>query len=211
MSDELEDNLLAEIRPVFPQLSENLIRTGTRFVRGINTNADRTVSGLLPACIDFFLDMPQEIGNNHVQDHVANRFNDNNGAGYQLNNINNEVKAVEGICAQKHSTDFGGNSFDEYVPVVNGRSFDSNMRNGVGYNLLGSSSSSASSVSPNSSFSSNYSEDSNDENKKQWNDLDNSISIKSNHSDTLNGFQDMDVPLIYQIDPFEAACSKVVS
>lgn len=202
MSDELEDNLVAEIRPVFPQLSDSLKRIGTRVVRENNVDADHTVTGLLPSCIDYLLDIPQEIDDKYVRGHAADRENENNGVRYQLKNVNNE-----GICAQKHSTDFGGNSFDNHI---NGCSFDSKMRNIVGH-TRSSSSSSASSSSSHSPFSSDCSEVTTDEHTKQSNDLDCFRIIKSNSNETLNGFQDEDTSIVYQVDPFEEACKIVVS
>ena len=133
MPDEIENQLLAQIKPVFPQFSEKLIRNVTNSVRN-NDNADRPVPELLSACIDFLLDMPQET--NFQLEHEDDRMGSNVGIGHGINYGENGVNGGEpsGINVgypqvyqqyRHRDSEIGLNSddsVDEYV-----KSFDSSF------------------------------------------------------------------------------------
>eukprot|EP00112_Aurelia_sp_Birch-Aquarium-sp1_P024652 Seg788.8 transcript_id=Seg788.8/GoldUCD/mRNA.D3Y31 product="E3 ubiquitin-protein ligase RNF216" protein_id=Seg788.8/GoldUCD/D3Y31 len=62
MSDEIENNLMVQITPMFPQFEEGTVRNVIEIVRQgqINQGQPITVATLLPTCIDYLLDMPPE-------------------------------------------------------------------------------------------------------------------------------------------------------
>ena len=142
MSDHLENNLLAEIRPVFPQLSENLIRNITRRVRSNNNNNNEvnpTVASLLPVCIDFLLDMPQEA--QHDEKDVVFEVERTNFvpslAESQINNTNEKNKTeIERSVNHRNNSPFrvekfhldAASSLYETGELNRRRSFDLEMR-----------------------------------------------------------------------------------
>ena len=218
MPDEIENQLLAQIKPVFPQFSEKLIRNVTTSVRNNNDNADRPVPELLSACIDFLLDMPQET--NFQLEHEEYRMGSNVSIGHGINYGENGVNGGEpsGINVgypqvyqqyRHKDSEIGLNSddsVDEYV-----KSFDSSF---------GSNSSSPCSSPSNSSFTNKFSTEKHRKQSQNTNDDDESQTPASCQSST-SAQSSIKAPVVFPVsnsitpvqlpDPFVEAAKIVVS
>ena len=73
MPDEIENGLMVQITPMFPQFEEDTVRNVIEIVRQgqINQGHPITVASLLPTCIDYLLDMPPETLND-IRSHASN-------------------------------------------------------------------------------------------------------------------------------------------
>lgn len=221
MADAIEGHLLLQIQPVFPQLSDRLIRNAIGTVR-LNQGIDATLATLLPACIDFLLDTPQDAGNNP---HNAGAVNGEENVKARKNDEDEDRFSVTEEKYEFDSDDSLFLSIKEERPT-----FDTKMRDVKNY--LSSSSPSLNSSNSSSSLetSSNHSDEQDGKNNKTEQKFEkcaaNGVIIideddlkAENSNEQVNGFKgsnnnhsiiESTEPKIIT-DPFKETYDKVVS
>ena len=227
-ADELENTLLAQVRPVFPQLSENLIRNAIKVVREGDATNGETVASLLPICIDFLLDMPLETGEIGNLQHATNGMGMNLATRYEKNGDSVKIEPV-GSCngAQNHSSASAegiqsallnsDDSFDDLARSITRGNFDAKMRD-----VKDGFSSSSPSPKSSSSRSSHFSSDvvSNNEDRvesgnelstvKTTRPIPSSTCDRPSKNGTIDDIQRNGTPTVHQISSYEEACETVV-